>query len=177
MIKIHVPMEVRHHKHTHTITKNFHHYHKPRKALKDITSQDLKHEHVHLHYRGEDNQLLTLNDVQGHASHGYEPSSSNKNEKVVFHDNFVNIENEALELLASEVQAATASPSSNSKFRDIVVPAASVQSSSSTKLPPVARSRTHANTRRRSSTTKKPAPTTTSSQAPEAEAGVDTDNE
>lgn len=138
-------MEVRHHKHTHTVTKNFHHYHKPRKSLKDITSQDLKHEHVHHHYRDEDGQLLTAND------NAYIPSSSDKKENTVrFHDNFVNIENEALESLAVVA------------FQDTVEPAASVQSSS-TKLPPVVRSRTHANSRRRSATTRTPSTTTDSS--------------
>lgn len=151
-IKIHIPLEVRHHKHTHTVTKNIHHYHKPRKSLQDITSQDLKHEHVHHHYRDEDNQLVTLNE------NTFTPSSSNKKEKVVFHENFVNIENEALESLAVlqstnlEVKA-TAKPNSKA-HKDIYVEAASGQSSSSTKLPPVARSRTHANSRKRTATTK-----------------------
>lgn len=151
-IKIHIPLEVRHHKHTHTVTKNIHHYHKPRKPLKDITSQDLKHEHVHHHYRDEDNQLVTLNEQ------AFLPSSSNKYEKaILYNDNLVNIENEALESLAvlqssvSEVKAATPSSVGVERFRDIL-PAASSQSSRGTKLPAVARSRTHANSRRRSPT-------------------------
>lgn len=152
-IKIHIPLEVRHHKHTHTIIKNIHHHHKPRKSLQEITSQDLKHEHVHHHYRDEDNQLVTLNE------HAFMPSASNKNEeKILYNDNLVNIENEALESLAvlqssvSEVKAAAPS-SPGERFRE-VVPAASSHVARTTKLPAVARSRTHANSRRRSTTAK-----------------------
>lgn len=151
-IKIHIPLEVRHHKHTHTITKNIHHYHKPRRNLKDITSQDLKHEHVHHHYRDEDNQLVTLNE------HAFVPSSSNKREKYAFQDNFVNIENEALESLAVLQSSASEIRANAQPFNEILVPAASVQST--TKLPNVARSRAHANSRRRSPTTKTPTTTT-----------------
>lgn len=172
-IKIHVPLEVRHHKHTHTIIKNIHHCHKPRKPIKNLTSKDLQHEHVHHHYRDDDNQLITLNE------NAFMPSSSNKKEhRIIYNDNLVNIENEALESLAvlqssvSEVRATPAGPLAMAS--EVVTARVATGGNSRTKLPAVARSRAHANSRRRSPTTTTAAPTIASTTTKTVEEPVET---
>lgn len=62
-ITIHLPIKVKHEKHTHTIIKNFHHHHKPiiikeekiikQEAPKEPVKiiQEVEHEHYHHHYK------------------------------------------------------------------------------------------------------------------------------
>ncbi|GAB0100207.1 hypothetical protein DMENIID0001_162120 [Sergentomyia squamirostris] len=60
-VKIHLPVHVKHHKHTHTIVKNIHHYHKPTlikeekflkaEASSPLSKEDIEHEHFHHHYK------------------------------------------------------------------------------------------------------------------------------